>query len=66
MSEIWRTGRKVGRTLYIHQDGEETGRLIGMVDTPELAEQICEAMNARPQQPPRRPCISPPADPARP
>jgi len=28
----WRTGRKVGRTIY-----DEKDRLIGMMDTPELA-----------------------------
>ena len=36
----WRVGRTLGRTLYI---GEQ---LVGMVDTPELAERIVEAMNA--------------------
>ncbi|WP_344896706.1 hypothetical protein [Actinomadura meridiana] len=43
----WRQGRKVGRTLYIHRSGSESGQLVGMVDTPELAAEICEAMNAR-------------------
>jgi hypothetical protein len=37
----WRVGRSVGRTLYC---GDE---LVGMVDTPALAEAICEAMSAR-------------------
>jgi len=58
MSERWRPGRKTGRTLYIHQDDADDGRLVGMVDTPELAEEICEAMNSR-QQPVRHPRIPP-------
>ncbi|WUI02122.1 hypothetical protein OHR68_10030 [Spirillospora sp. NBC_00431] len=45
--ERWRPGRKVGRTLYIHRDGEEDGELVGLVDTPELAAAICDAMNVR-------------------
>jgi hypothetical protein len=42
-----RTGRKVERTLYI-QVGDQPSdddRLIGMVDTPELAETIVRAVN---------------------
>ena len=35
----WRVGRKVGRTLY---DGDT---LIGVMDTPELAERVVEAVN---------------------
>jgi hypothetical protein len=50
-SEQWRPGRKVGRTLYIHPDGSETGQLIGMVDTAELATAVCDAMNSRPAPP---------------
>jgi hypothetical protein len=39
-----RTGRKVGRTLYqVHPDGTE--RLIGLIDTPELARQVTAAVN---------------------
>jgi hypothetical protein len=42
-----RAGTKVGRTLYrINADGSED--FIGAVDTPELAAQIVEAVNARP------------------
>ncbi|WUI00189.1 hypothetical protein OHR68_43105 [Spirillospora sp. NBC_00431] len=44
--EHWRPGRKVGRTLYVHVNGAETGHLIGLVDTPELATKICDAVNA--------------------
>jgi hypothetical protein len=39
MSERWRVGRSVGRTIYI---GDE---LIGLMDTPELAQQVVEAVN---------------------
>lgn len=42
MNERWRTGHKLGRTLYIGDT------LIGMVDTPALAAEIVEAMNAQP------------------
>lgn len=38
---VWRTGRKLGRTLYRH------GVCVGMVDTPAIAESIVAAMNAR-------------------
>ncbi len=37
----WRVGRKLGRTLY---DGE---RLVGMMDTAELAAQVVAAVNAQ-------------------
>lgn len=39
----WRTGRSVGRTLYI---GDE---LVGVMDTPELARQVVEAIHATEQ-----------------
>ncbi len=39
MSETWRVGRKLGRTLYINDV------VVGMVDTPEQAARIVEAMN---------------------
>lgn len=35
----WRVGRKVGRTIY---DGDT---LIGVMDTPELAEKVVRAVN---------------------
>lgn len=37
----WRVGRTLGRTLYVDD------KCVGMVDTPELAAAIVEAMNAR-------------------
>lgn len=36
----WRTGRKVGRTIYDADD-----RLIGLMDTPELAAWVVLAVN---------------------
>lgn len=44
----WRTGRKVGRTIYA-QVGEEPSdddALIGMVDTPEIARRLVDDHNA--------------------
>lgn len=37
----WRVGRKLGRTLY------RDDICVGMVDNPELAAEIVEAMNRR-------------------
>jgi hypothetical protein len=39
MSPRWRVGRSLGRTLYLDD------KVIGMVDTPELASDIVAAMN---------------------
>jgi hypothetical protein len=36
----WRVGRKVGRTIY------EGDTLVGVMDTPELAALVVEAVNA--------------------
>lgn len=36
---LWRVGRKVGRTIY------EGDKLIGMMDTPELASRVVAAVN---------------------
>lgn len=41
----WRVGRKVGRTIYADY-GDEVQVLIGMMDTPELAEVAVRAHNA--------------------
>jgi hypothetical protein len=35
--DAWRTGRKVGRTLYTTETGIEDGHLIGVLDSPALA-----------------------------
>jgi len=37
---VWRTGRKLGRTLYRDEV------CVGMVDTPELAAEVVAALNA--------------------
>jgi hypothetical protein len=39
VSERWRVGQKLGRTLYRNEV------CVGMVDTPELAKEIVAAMN---------------------
>lgn len=39
MAGVWRAGRKVGRTLY------RDDVLVGVMDTPELAAQVVEALN---------------------
>lgn len=36
----WRTGRRIGRTLYDAND-----QLVGVLDTPELAERVVTAVN---------------------
>lgn len=44
----FRAGRKVARTLY-HQQGPEpsdSDPIVGLVDTPEIAEEIVTAVNA--------------------
>ena len=38
----WRVGRKVQRTIY---DADDV--LIGLMDTPELARRVVEAVNAQ-------------------
>lgn len=48
MSERWRVGRKVGRTIY-RQRGQEPSdgdQLLGLMDTPELAEFVVSTVNA--------------------
>ena len=43
----WRTGRKVGRTIYV-QIGDEPSNndvLIGVMDTPELAQAAVDSHN---------------------
>lgn len=41
-----RVGRSWGRTLVEHDEGNPKGRLAGVVDTPELAQEIADAVNA--------------------
>ena len=50
-----RVGRKLGRTLYfVTGEGPDKDLCIGIVDTPEIAAAICEAVNAYPDMPPGR------------
>lgn len=44
----WRTGRSLGRTIYARTGGDDwkADTVIGMLDTPELAEEACAAHNA--------------------
>lgn len=50
--EVWRTGRSVGRTIYrqIGDDPAKGDELIGVMDTPELATLVVDAVNARQTQ----------------
>lgn len=43
----WRVGRKVGRTLYamLYDEDSDSDVLIGMMDTPQLAEEAVRAHN---------------------
>jgi hypothetical protein len=43
----WRTGRKVGRTIYLQlgQDPSDDDVLIGVMDRPDLAEIVVDAVN---------------------
>jgi hypothetical protein len=45
--ERWRTGSKVGRTIYIVTPEHPEGMLVGLVDTPELAQLVVDAVNRR-------------------
>lgn len=47
MNQKWRTGRKVGRTIYVQLDEHPSDNdiLIGMMDTPETAELACRGVN---------------------
>lgn len=47
-SGVFRTGRKVGRTLYLQSGPEPSDEddLVGMLDTPELAALAADAINA--------------------
>lgn len=45
--EHWRIGRSVGRTVYIQagDDASKSDKLIGVMDTPELAQRVVNAVN---------------------
>ncbi len=45
----WRVGRKVGRTIYAQPNDEprDSDPLIGVMDTPELAQAAVDGHNAR-------------------
>lgn len=51
MTARWRTGRKVGRTIYLQVGPEPSDDdvLIGVMDTPELAALAVQAVNGGPQ-----------------
>jgi hypothetical protein len=44
--QVWRAGSKVGRTIYIHRGDDEKGLLVGLMDTPDLAALVVNAVNA--------------------
>lgn len=50
----WRTGRKVGRTIYeqVGIEPSDDDRLIGIMDTPDLARRAVEAVNLNGSRPP--------------
>lgn len=43
----WRQGRRVGRTIYtvVGEEADGGGWLIGIMDTPALAREACDAHN---------------------
>lgn len=47
MTTYYRTGRHVGRTIYRQVSDRPSDRdeLVGMMDTPELAAQVVDALN---------------------
>lgn len=47
-ASTWRTGRKVGRTIYAQMGPEpsDDDPLIGVMDTPDLARLVVRAVNA--------------------
>lgn len=49
MTGRWRVGRKVGRTIYqqIGPEASDDDPLIGVMDTPEFAQLVVEAVNDR-------------------
>jgi predicted urease superfamily metal-dependent hydrolase len=51
--DVWRVGRKVGRTVYVQAGVEPTDRdrLVGLMDTAELARRVVDAVNAAEAKP---------------
>lgn len=47
MTQKWRVGRKVGRTVYVQLGEEPSDRdiLIGLMDTPEIAALAVRGVN---------------------
>ena len=45
----WRVGRKVGRTIYeqVEEEPGDDDRLIGLMDSAELAQLVVDAVNER-------------------
>jgi len=41
----WRNGTQVGRTIYVCEGEDPKGKLIGLMDTPELAKRVVDAVN---------------------
>lgn len=41
----YRTGRKLGRTIYRCTDENPDGQFVGIMDDPEFALEICETLN---------------------
>ena len=52
MAGEWRTGRKVGRTIYsqVGDEPSDDDELIGVMDTPGLAQWAVTAVNNPPRQ----------------
>lgn len=55
-THIWRVGRKLGRTIYAQfaEEPSDGDLLLGMMDTPELAQQVVLDHNAAVMSAPAR------------
>ena len=49
----WRTGRKVGRTIYLQKEWQPSDgdQLIGVMDTKELSDRIVRLINLQDEMP---------------
>jgi len=45
MDMPWRVGSQVGRTIYAQAEADDKGVLIGVMDTPELADDVVKCHN---------------------